>query len=248
MYSLRTLSLRLASPRVVTRCQTAAPVASQRYQAVTLPRVRHFTSSHLLYSEKPAEEKKEEEEEDNDVQEPQVDDVADADPEPNHKDLLIQRLEKQLEEFNASLKAATAENESVKKIMARDVSRAREMGIDKLAKKLFPMSDTLDICLQNKPDFSSEQHKDNVHAQRAFDGIQAAKSQLVSILKGANIEEVIPARGEAFDPTYHDALFEVDPPADKSLPPGTIGMILKAGWKRDSTLLRPACVGVVRKY
>lgn len=58
------------------------------------------------------------------------------------------------------------------------------------------MSDTLDICLQNKPDFTAAPHKDNGHAQRAFEGIQAAKSQLVSILKGMDIEEVVPKLGD----------------------------------------------------
>lgn len=81
-------------------------------------------------------------------------------------------------------------------LTSTDVSRAREGGIDKLAKKLFPMSDTLDICIQNKPDFESAAHKDNEHAKRAFDGIQAAKQQLVSILKDVNVEEVIPKLGE----------------------------------------------------
>jgi molecular chaperone GrpE (heat shock protein) len=200
-----------------------------------------------------------------DVQEPPEEDLADAEPEPGHKDKLIKQLEKQLEEFTNNWKAAQAENENVRKIMTRgtfcfenprsffsDVSRAREGGIDKLAKKLFPMSDTLDICIQNKPNFESPEHKENVHAQRAFDGIHAAKQQLLSILKQFNVEEVVPQKGATvsklkylqhwltiqFDPAFHDALFEVDPPQDKSLPPGSIGMVLKVGWKRDSVLLR----------
>jgi len=152
-----------------------------------------------------------------------------------------------LEEFIQQYKSAQAETESVRKIMARDVSRAKDAGVDKLVKKIFPMSDTLDICLQNKPDFNSDAHKDNAHAKRAFEGIQAAKQQLLSILKDVHVEEVIPKHGELFDPAFHDALFEMDSPADKKLPPGSIGMVMKAGWKRDSTLLRPATVGVVRK-
>lgn len=58
------------------------------------------------------------------------------------------------------------------------------------------MSDTLDICIKNKPDFESDAHKNNEHAKRAFEGIESAKNQLVSILKGMGVEEVVPKEGE----------------------------------------------------
>eukprot|EP01126_Amoeba_proteus_P033693 TRINITY_DN3319_c0_g1_i3.p1 TRINITY_DN3319_c0_g1~~TRINITY_DN3319_c0_g1_i3.p1 ORF type:complete len:151 (+),score=20.66 TRINITY_DN3319_c0_g1_i3:455-907(+) len=144
-------------------------------------------------------------------------------------------------------KAATAETENVKRIMKRDVARAHENAVDKLAKKLFSMSDTLDICIQNKPDFTIQPHKDNIHAQRAFDGLLATKDLFLKILKEMNIEEVTPKPGEAFDPHFHDALFEIEAPANSGAGPGTIGLVLKTGWKRDSALLRPASVGVVRR-
>ena len=82
------------------------------------------------------------------------------------------------------------------KLSIQDVTRAREAGVDKLLKKLFPMSDTLDICIANKPNFDVAPHKDNAHAKTAFDGIIAAKAQMVSILLEAGIEEVVPAVGD----------------------------------------------------
>lgn len=44
----------------------------------------------------------------------------------------------------------------------------------------------------------------------------------------------------------HNALFEVDAPAGSDAKPGTIGLIVKSGWKRKDNLVRPAHVGVVK--
>lgn len=70
------------------------------------------------------------------------------------------------------------------------------MGIDKLAKKLFAVSDTLDICLKNQPDLESPEHRDNHHVKAAFNGLQAARTQFQSQLNKLNIHELNPALGE----------------------------------------------------
>lgn len=51
------------------------------------------------------------------------------------------------------------------------------------------------------------------------------------------------AKGDAFDPNLHDALFQlVDPDLEK----GSIGQVLKTGYTLKGRVIRPAQVGTVR--
>jgi len=133
--------------------------------------------------------------------------------------------------------------------MQKEVQKAQEFGVEKLVKELFSVADTLDICLQNRPDFESPQFKDNNHAKQAFQGIEATKKQLQHIFRDAyDIEEFNPLIGDVFSPQYHNAIVEVDPKElEGAVPPGRIGRVFKSGWKRNDTLLRAANVGVVKK-
>lgn len=51
------------------------------------------------------------------------------------------------------------------------MEKARDFGIEKLVKQLMGVVDTLDIVLQNKPNFELEEHKNNELAKSAFIGI-----------------------------------------------------------------------------
>lgn len=50
------------------------------------------------------------------------------------------------------------------------MEKARDFGIEKLVKQLMTVTDTLDICLQHKPNFEEEAHKNNALAKNAFMG------------------------------------------------------------------------------
>jgi molecular chaperone GrpE len=52
------------------------------------------------------------------------------------------------------------------------------------------------------------------------------------------------AVGEPFDPTLHDALFQIP---DASRPAGSIGQILKHGYKLKDRVIRAAQVGTIVK-
>ncbi len=64
-----------------------------------------------------------------------------------------------------------------------------------------------------------------------------AKS-LDGILKRHKIEKIDP-EGEVFDPKMHDAMYEMP---DKSKKNGTVGKVLRTGWKIGDRVLRSATV------
>jgi len=158
------------------------------------------------------------------------------------KDKHIFTLEQKVTEMKSSWMSTLADTDNLTKKMQKDIAQTRESSTDKMAASLFPISDTLDFCLKHKPNFESDEFKDNIQAKGAFDGLDAAKKQFVSALKSINIDEIVPEIGDEFDPLIHNACFEVE----KGANPGQIGLVIKAGWAKDKTLLRPADVGVVK--
>jgi len=128
--------------------------------------------------------------------------------------------------------------------MLKEISRTQEQASDRLAISLFPVSDTIDYCLRHRPDFESDELKDNLEAKGAFDGLEAGKRQFVSAMRTLNIGEIVPQVGDQFDPMMHNACFEVD--ATPSASTGQVGVIVKTGWAKNNTLLRAADVGVVK--
>ena len=50
--------------------------------------------------------------------------------------------------------------------------------------------------------------------------------------------------GDKFDPNLHDALFEYP---DPNMEAGSIGQVMKPGFKLNDRVIRPAEVGVIKK-
>lgn len=76
-----------------------------------------------------------------------------------------------------------------------DLSKAEDVGVDKLAKKLFPVSDTLILCLKHEPNWNDAENKDNVEAKTAWDGLRESKTKFDAVLSNFKITEVNPALG-----------------------------------------------------
>eukprot|EP01128_Nolandella_sp_AFSM9_P004891 TRINITY_DN2298_c0_g1_i1.p1 TRINITY_DN2298_c0_g1~~TRINITY_DN2298_c0_g1_i1.p1 ORF type:complete len:226 (+),score=82.68 TRINITY_DN2298_c0_g1_i1:187-864(+) len=174
-----------------------------------------------------------------------VESTESVEEERTEEEKRIATLEALCKTLNEKYKTSLADLENYRKISQRDVTKAREFGAEKMVKKLFPVVDTLDICLQNKPDFELPEHKDNAEAQSAFQGLITTKKNLISIFADNGLEEIKPELGDEFDPNFHNALFQLDAPSAE-IRPGQVGLVVKSGWKRKDILMRPADVGVVK--
>jgi len=160
------------------------------------------------------------------------------------KDRTIRELETKVTELDLYWMNLISESENVKKRMEKEVQRAQGTTIDKMVKSLFPIIDNLNICLQNRPDFTIPPHNDNTDAKVAFESLETTKKQFQTMLLDSyDISEFSPKIGENFDPMKHNAVFEVDSP---NIEPGKIGVVVKNGWKRNDHLIRPATIGTVR--
>jgi molecular chaperone GrpE len=158
----------------------------------------------------------------------------------------IEILRKQINDVKYSWRLTLADLDNLTKKAHKDTAIAREAGAEKIIKKLFPVMDNIDYCLKCKPDFSLPEYADNLEARGAFDGLESAKKQFCNTLVSYDVHEIFPMLGDVFDPLIHEAIFEIEQPAEGNIKPGQIGDILKAGWIKKGILLRPASVGVVK--
>ena len=129
---------------------------------------------------------------------------------------------------------AVAELENVRKRAARDVENARRYGLERLAKALLPVIDSLGAGLA-----SSEQ----ASAESLLDGKKATMRLLNSALEQVGIKELDP-HGEPFDPALHEAMAVA--PSDEA-EPGTVMEVFQKGYSIHDRLLRAARVVVAKE-
>jgi molecular chaperone GrpE len=164
--------------------------------------------------------------------------------------LKIVELERQVKDLKDSLLRSLAEQENTRRIAARDVQQARDFAIKSFAKSLLDVSDNLSRALQAVPpqfQTTTTPAENGPTAETVlmnlYQGIEMTEQGLVKAFESAGL---IPygTAGDAFDPNVHEALFEY-PVADAE--PGTIGQVMKVGYKLNNRVLRPAEVGVIKK-
>ena len=127
-----------------------------------------------------------------------------------------------------------AELENVRRRAQRDVENAHRYGIERFARELLAVKDSLEMGLQAAQDAGE--------AGAVVDGFQATLKQLSQCLEKFAIEE-IDALGQAFDPELHEAM-AMQPADDQE--PDTVIIVVQKGYKLHDRLLRPSRVIVAQ--
>ena len=77
-----------------------------------------------------------------------------------------------------------------------------------------------------------------------FEGLKLTESQLLQVFKRHGLEQVNPLN-EKFDPNKHEALFQIPNP---SVDANTVLDVQKIGYQLHGRTIRPALVGVSKKW
>ena len=85
--------------------------------------------------------------------------------------------------------------------------------------------------------------RDNKDLDKFLENITIIEKDLVNIFEKNNIKK-IHAKGEKFDPNFHQAMAEIE---DDKSDPGKIVQEIQSGYMLGERLLRPALVGVAKK-
>jgi molecular chaperone GrpE len=143
----------------------------------------------------------------------------------------LTRLRAERDSLVDRLARLQAEFENARKRTAREQQDFRDYALTDALKTLLPVVDSFDLALQNSTEKSDLRS-----------GIELINKQLHDALAKLGLRQ-IPAKGEPFDPRFHEAIEMVD---TNEIADQHVMDELQRGYKVKDRLLRPAMVRVAR--
>jgi len=162
--------------------------------------------------------------------------------EPEASEVSIEDLQKQL--AKAEQKAADnldkalrvqAEMENLKRRTQKDLDSAHKYGLEKFAKELLSVIDSLELGIQAAT-------SDVPEVLKLKEGSELTIAQFESVFAKFNIEAINPV-GEAFNPEFHQAMTMVPSPDAE---PNSVINVFQKGYVLNGRLIRPAMVVVAQ--
>lgn len=155
-----------------------------------------------------------------------------AEAEPTVEELLA-AAKAENEKLQDLYMRALAEAENARRRAEESVEKAHKFGVEKFAKNLLPVLDSLEKALEL-----------NVNPDDpVMQGVQATYRQFVQAMQQSGMVEINP-EGEKFDPARHQAIAMV--PAQEGQTSGQVAKVFQRGWLISDRVLRAAMVSVVQ--
>ena len=152
--------------------------------------------------------------------------------------LIIEDLEQQVQEMSAKAEdshdqflRAKAEMENLRRRTDRELENAHKYAVEKFAKELLAVIDSLELGIQ-----ASE--TDDPETVKLREGSELTLKLLIGIMEKFKIQPV-GELGEQFDPEFHQAM-ATQPSSDTE--PDTVVQVMQKGYQIHERLLRPALV------
>jgi len=143
----------------------------------------------------------------------------------------------QLDELNDRLLRMAAEMENLRKRSLKEREDAIKYSTTKFARDIITVADDLERAIESVKGIDFEK---NDATKTLYDGVELTLRSLTQIFSRNGIERFDPS-GEKFDPTMHEAMFEVPDSENES---GVIVHLVEPGYRINDRILRPARVGV----
>ena len=142
----------------------------------------------------------------------------------------IAALEAKVTELQDAYLRAKADGENLRRRAAEDVTNAHKFAVEKFARELIAVGDSLDAALADTA----------ADAATLRSGVELTQKQLLAAFERGGMRVENPAPGDKFDPNQHQAIAMVD--ADQ--PGNTVVNVLQKGYQLSDRVLRPAMVTV----
>ena len=156
-------------------------------------------------------------------------DGAGAAPEPSELD----RVSEERDQYLDALQRLKAEFDNYRKRTERDRGAVALGATRDVVRGLLPVMDNLERAVAALGD----------QGEGIVAGLEMVRGQLAGLLTGHGVEE-IPAHGQAFDPTVHEAIASIPSPAH---PEGTIVEVVEKGYRHSEHVLRPTRVVIAAR-
>lgn len=147
------------------------------------------------------------------------------------------KTEAETKKFKDLYIRSVADFRNLQETTKKDVSRARDFGLQKFSKDLIETIDNFGHCIK-----SFEGKEKNEEVKVLHEGVEMTLSIFKKTLNKHGIAEINPV-GEKFDPNVHEATFEFPDPTKE---PGTVFHVQQLGYTLNGRVIRPAKVGVVK--
>ena len=157
--------------------------------------------------------------------------VAEAGGETSATESELQKLKNERDSLLDRLARQQAEFENARRRAGKEQQDYRDYALADSIKSLLPVVDSLERALQVKSD-----------AAELRSGVELIYKQLLAALGKLSVNP-IEAKGEAFDPRYHEAIEMVE---TNDAPDHHVVEELQRGYKFKDRLLRPAMVKVAK--
>lgn len=159
---------------------------------------------------------------------------------PDFKIMAEEAQKKAAENWDLFLRTR-AESDNIRKRATLDVENAHKYGIEKFARELLMVVDSLDqgISLAGNTTTTATE----AESESLLQGIKLTHKLLLDILEKFGIKLLDP-QGEPFNPNQHEAL---STQAHDTLEPNRVLMVAQKGFTLHDRILRPARVIVSRK-
>ena len=151
-------------------------------------------------------------------------------PTPDTPEAQVAALEAKVAELQDAYLRAKADGENLRRRAAEDVTKAHKVAVEKFARELIAVCDSLDAALADNA----------ADAATLRSGVELTQKQLLSAFERSGMKVENPAPGDKFDPNQHQAIAMVD--ADQ--PGNTVVNVLQKGYQLSDRVLRPAMVTV----
>ena len=144
-----------------------------------------------------------------------------------------QALAQQLEELKDQATRVKADAQNLRRRSEQDVEKAHKFALEKFAKELLPIIDSLEKAVEAEVALGNEMNP-------LREGVEMTLSLFLASIQKFNLEQVDPV-GKPFDPSLHEAMSMVEVP---NAEPNTVIAAMQKGYTLNGRLVRPAMVMV----
>ncbi|KAL4003425.1 GrpE family protein [Acanthocheilonema viteae] len=143
--------------------------------------------------------------------------------------------------FKDKYTRALAEVENVRRRGQKQTEEAKVFAIQGFCKDLLEVADILDLAVAA---VKKEELDNNTSLKNLFEGLEMTRTVLQKTFVKHGLKQISP-EGEKFDPTLHEAVFQI--PKDKTkFESGCVAQVIKIGYALENRPIRAAKVGVVQ--
>lgn len=165
-----------------------------------------------------------------------------ATPEDSEAKAAEKTADAEVAEMKEKLLRTLAEMENLRRRAEREMADTRQYAVASFARDMLTVGDNLRRAIDSVPEASRSNGDPALKA--LIEGVEVTARGLEQTLAKFGVKP-IEAKGQKFDPTFHQAMYEVDPSDDA--PPGTVAQEMQAGYVIGERVLRPSMVGVAKK-